>query len=197
MVKCHPCWLITRYSWRWTWHYAGLWAQTACGPWGWPKFCKARPVTYAMHGKLKGELQIETCTKRNSGTHTVCWLGSSHCASTVKGLGYFNHILVISVAFLLCAWHECKVQGILTIWKSAVEKLPSFVKLVDLSPFRNKHFWWGLLFLSLILHICPWNVPWLHGFSSNATNVAKQIFWKKRRANVTNEKAPRWTFKKT
>ena len=37
----------------------------------------------------------------------------------------------------------------------------------------------------IILHICPW-VPWLHGCGSNAKNVA----------NVTNEKAPKWTFKK-
>ena len=54
--------------------------------------------------------------------------------------------------------------------QSVVEKLPSFV-----SSFR-KHYKPAFLVrfvVSLILHICSWRVPWLHGCGRNAENVAK------------------------
>ena len=60
---------------------------------------------------------------------------------TEKVLGYFNHILVTSVAFFLCARH-IKFKKCLQFEQSIVEKLSSFVKLV--SHFRkpiNQHFW--------------------------------------------------------
>ena len=68
-------------------------------------------------------------------------------------------------------WVTRKVQG---MRKGLVEKPPSFIKLV--SPFRkhiNHHFWWGLLFHSLIYKSAPGGVPWLHSCGSNAWKVAK------------------------
>ena len=64
---------------------------------------------------------------------------SSNC--TVKVLGYFNQILVTSVAFLLCVC-DTKFKECLQFEQSVVEKRSSSVKLV--SHFRksiNQHFW--------------------------------------------------------
>ena len=73
-------------------------------------------------------------------------------ASLQTGLGYFNYILVTSVAFLLCAWH--KVQGMFTIWKCLVENRPSFIKLVS----------WGAS-----------SVPWPHWCNSDSLNYGWSI----------------------
>ena len=105
----------------------------------------------------------------------------------------FNHILVTSVAFLLCVWHV-KFKKCLQFKQCVVEKLPSlFFKIV--SPFRkpiNQHFWRDLLFL----HIYPWRYPWLCACGRNARIVSQIGLLKKRLANGTKEEAPH-SIKKT
>ena len=97
---------------------------------------------------------IFTCSIYMHSTH------ATHIYITVKRFRLhqpcFGHLSCIPS---MCVTR--KVQGMLTIWKS----------LADFLNFQ--HFLWGLLFLSLILHSCPWRVPRLHGCGSNTRNVAK------------------------
>ena len=108
---------------------------------------------------------------------------------TVKRFGYFNYILVTSVAFLFCVWHV-KFKKCLEFEQNVVKKLSPFVKLV--SPFRKpytQHFWWSLLFL------WSWRSAYWEflqvgcmAMVNNIRNVTKRVFWNKRQANVTKEK---------
>ena len=83
---------------------------------------------------------------------------------------YFSHILVTSVAFLLCAWHV-KFKECLQFEQYVVEKL-LFVKLV--SPFRKPINHISVMFVvSVISHTSPWRVPWLHGCGRNARKNAE------------------------
>ena len=53
-----------------------------------------------------------------------------------------------------------KFKECLEFEQSVVEKLPSFVKLVQ---YAYKSAFLVRFVVSLILHICSWRVPWLHG----------------------------------
>ena len=92
---------------------------------------------------------LDWCHSACTGGHVVVYRSNFNLDPIyIESLGYFNHSCIPFV----CMTRE--VQGVLE--QSAVEKIPSFVKLV--SPFRkpiNQHFWWGLL----ILHMCPWRFP--------------------------------------
>ena len=162
--------LLKTASCQWLVSFSGLWMRLAM----WT--CK---------------LPILSCETTKYGSrlynNTVC----------IASFGPRNETNLCSKCGNLCAklCVTCKVQGMLTIWKSLVEKLSSFVKLVSL--FRkpiNQYFWWGLLFLSLILH--SWIVTWLHGCDSNARNVSKYVFWKMKLTNGTEKAPQQWTFRK-
>ena len=99
------------------------------------------------------------------------WCQLYHCK---KHLGYFNHILVISVVCLLCMWHVTNFKGCFQFdSKCIVEKLLHFVRLGS-SCRRpiHQHFWWGLVFLWSYAS-APGGVSWLHGYGRNARNKAK------------------------
>ena len=74
----------------------------------------------------------------------------------------FTHVLVTSVAFLLCARH-ITLKKYLKFEQSVVEKLPSFAKLV--SPFRNSITSTSVEVSCFLLFdlTCSWRVPWLLG----------------------------------
>ena len=80
-----------------------------------------------------------------------------------RHLIHCNHILVTSVAFLLCAWH-IKSKECLQFEQSVVEKFLSFVKLV--SPARKPHFWsnlwllWSYIYLALESFLVAWLHMW-------------------------------------
>ena len=54
-----------------------------------------------------------------------------------------------------------------------VEKLPSFVKYLIQKVYKSAFL--VRFVVALILHICLWRVPWLHGCGRNARNVYNQI----------------------
>jgi len=82
---------------------------------------------------------------------------------------YFGHLSCIRFVGV-----TCKVQEVLAIWTLCSWEASLFVKLV--SPFRKpiNHAAFLVSFaVSLVLHICPWRVPWLHACGRNTRNVAK------------------------
>ena len=101
-----------------------------------------------------------------------------------------NHAL-----FTKYFYSALKVQEILVIWtRVQLRRFP--LLLISISSESN----FGEVFIFFIWSYtsAPGGVPWLHDCGINARNIAKYNFWKRRRsANVTNEKAPQWTLKKT
>ena len=73
---------------------------------------------------------------------------------------YFGHLTCIA---FVCMTRQ--VRGMLTIWKSLVEKLPAFIKLV--SPFRKPNISISTPGEVLLFPICPW----LHGYARNVANI--------------------------
>ena len=71
--------------------------------------------------------QTHSCLQ-HVATHPTAW----QVGTLQKGLGYFYHMAPQLHSFV-CVTR--RIQGMLTIWKSLVKKLPSFVKLA--SPYKS------------------------------------------------------------
>ena len=93
------------------------------------------------------------------------WLTMRTCHCWVN-LAIF---LVISVACLLCAWLTICLRDASNLDQNVVERLSLF----KLRSSYRKPINLVQLGVSLIPHICPGVIPWLHDYSRNARNVAK------------------------
>ena len=122
---------------------------------GWGLLCRMRTSSQWYEG-----LQYVYSAKDDTVYLYPSFIAHFHLPLQKKHLGYLNHILVLSVASLLCTWHIINLINVYNLNQSVVEKFLLFVELGSSCRMPiNQHFWWGLVYTSAIggvssLHIC-------------------------------------------